>query len=616
MSRFGVGGWRRVWMWAGVPALLVASIGSAPAGRADAAAEYMPLAAPERLVDTRPGATTVDGQFAGIGLRAAGSTLEVDVAGRAGVPLDAPAVVLTVAAVDAVDAGFLTVFPTGAAQPNASNVNYYEALNTANTVVAKVGDGGKVSIFNSAATHLIVDVSGYLPAGTYSPLAAPARLADTRPGGVTVDGQLAGIGLLAAGSTLEVPVAGRAGVPGGATVVVLTVTAVDPSGVGFLTVHPTGTALPNASNVNFDAGLNKANTVVAKIGDGGKVSIFTSAATHLIVDVSGDLPAGSYVPLSAPARLADTRTGGVTIDGSHAGIGALLGGHAMQLPVAGRGGLPADASAAVLTITAVGPRGNGFATAHANGTIRPNASNLNYVAARDVANTVIARVGAGGEVCIFTSATTHVVVDVSGYFTGPPPPAAGPACPDPQPLVVWPATDVVLTDPEVMAAIFVEEVFGVTPLVSFFSFDDVIGEVAVNSPGDDEDPATEFRAGSLVVHRYGPEGAWFVIAGVSERAWITSPPFRSTIAPGPVKVEGLAGGFESTVFVEAFLPGDHDAQLDSKITMSAWTIAPFSTTLDLSSAPPGGTVVLRAVTDTGLSDSVSDFSVIPVRVAS
>ena len=64
--------------------------------------------------------------------------MEVQVAGRAGVPVDASTAVLTVAAVDPLASAFLTVYPTGSARPNASNVNYNAGANTANTVLARL----------------------------------------------------------------------------------------------------------------------------------------------------------------------------------------------------------------------------------------------------------------------------------------------------------------------------------------------------------------------------------------------------------------------------------------------------------------------------------------------
>ena len=123
---------------------------------------------------------------------------------------------------------------------------------------------------------------GHLPA-------TPARLLDSRPGGPTADGQLSGIGQRPVGSVLELPVVNRAGVPAATATVVLNVTVTGAAGPGYVTVYPCGQPVPLASNLNFVAGQTVPNAVVATVGTGGKVCIFTSAATHLIADVFGTL---------------------------------------------------------------------------------------------------------------------------------------------------------------------------------------------------------------------------------------------------------------------------------------------------------------------------------------
>ena len=122
---------------------------------------------PARLLETRSGPTaeTVDGLFEGIGRVAAGSVVELTVAGRGGAPVDADAVMLNVTAVGPSGPGFVTVFPCGEVRPTASNVNYQAGQVVPNAVLAKVGDGGKVCLFTKAETHLLVDVSGYVGAG-------------------------------------------------------------------------------------------------------------------------------------------------------------------------------------------------------------------------------------------------------------------------------------------------------------------------------------------------------------------------------------------------------------------------------------------------------------------
>ncbi|HEX3089486.1 MAG TPA: M4 family metallopeptidase, partial [Ilumatobacteraceae bacterium] len=155
---------------------------------------------PGRLLESRGGQSTVDGLFNGVGLRGAGSVTALPVLGRGGVGGDADAVVLNVTVTDPQAAGFVTVFPCGSAQPNASSLNYVAGATVANAVVVKVGDGGQVCLFTQSATHLIADVNGYFPAGSGLASLVPGRLLESRGGQATVDGLFNGVGLRGAGS--------------------------------------------------------------------------------------------------------------------------------------------------------------------------------------------------------------------------------------------------------------------------------------------------------------------------------------------------------------------------------------------------------------------------------
>ena len=125
----------------------------------------MPLT-PARLLDTRtdPCTTTIDGQALGGGPLAAGSTVELVVARRAGVPADASSVVLNVAVTGAASAGLITAYPCGVSKPNAANLNYAVGDTVPNLVVAKVGAVGKVCLFTYGSTHIVADVNGWFPA--------------------------------------------------------------------------------------------------------------------------------------------------------------------------------------------------------------------------------------------------------------------------------------------------------------------------------------------------------------------------------------------------------------------------------------------------------------------
>jgi hypothetical protein len=211
-------------------------------------------------------------------------------------------------------------------------------------------------------------------------------------------------------------VAGRGGVAGNATTAVLNVTVTDSLGDGYVTVFPCGSPLPLASTVNYVTGATAANGVVARIGAAGQVCLFTSNAAHLIVDVNGTFPQAAAFSSLVPARLMDTRTEGETVDGSLVDLGVRPGGSVIQVPVAGRGGVAADASAAVLNVTATESEGEGYVTVFPCGSPRPLASSVNFTAGVTVANAVVARIGAGGNVCLFVSVSTHLIVDVSGFF--------------------------------------------------------------------------------------------------------------------------------------------------------------------------------------------------------
>jgi hypothetical protein len=143
---------------------------------------------------------------------------------------------------------------------------------------------------------------------------------------------------------------------------------------------------------------------------------------------SGVLPAATFVPLPEPQRILDTRPGQATADGTFVAMGSQPGGATLQLRTAGRVSIPANASAAVLNVTAV-PGSFGFITVHPRGSALPNASNLNHQPGGVVANAVIARIGRDGDICVFTSGASDVIVDVAGWLTGPPPPTAGGLCP-------------------------------------------------------------------------------------------------------------------------------------------------------------------------------------------
>ncbi len=253
------------------------------------ASAFTPLDSPARLLDTRAGLATIDGQFAGGGAITAGSVLEIQVAGRGGMSPTARTAVLNVTSDGAVGAGFLAVWPCDSPPPSTSNVNYVASVPVPNAVVTGLSPRGTACVLSSNRTNVVIDAFGSLETERYEALAQPSRLLDTRVGGSTVDGVSSGGGAQPTGSVIELQVGGRGGVPVGASAVVLNVTVDGPTANGFITVYPCASSRPLVSNVNFAPGQTLPNLVVTSLSGAGTVCLFNLGATHVVVDVFGVL---------------------------------------------------------------------------------------------------------------------------------------------------------------------------------------------------------------------------------------------------------------------------------------------------------------------------------------
>lgn len=230
--------------------------------------------APTRVLDTRTG-------IGGYSHRVGQQPITVRVA-----PAGAEAVVLNVTATNPNMASYLTVWPHGAAQPTASNLNFMAGQTVPNRVIVPVSNDGKIDIFNAAGTvDVVADLNGSFTGGSGGSSGAlftatsPARMVDTRNGGSRIAG----------GHDLTVPLAGVGPVPSDATAIVANVTVTDTTAASYLTAYPDGvTQRPTASDLNWVAGDTRPNLVVVKLGADGKADFYNAAgATDLVIDVVG-----------------------------------------------------------------------------------------------------------------------------------------------------------------------------------------------------------------------------------------------------------------------------------------------------------------------------------------
>jgi len=234
---------------------------------------------PARILDTRGGVRLTPG-----------ASMDLQVSGQGGVPATGvSAAVLNVAVTGATAVSYLTVYPTGGTRPEAANLNYVAGDTVSNRVMAKLGTGGKVTLYNNAgSTDVVVDVGGWYTdasqggtTGAYTAL-VPARVLDTR------DGTGGVAGAVASNTGVDIQLTGVAGVPAtGVSAVILNATVTQPAGQGYLTISPTGTARPLASDLNYATDETRPNLVVVRVGAGGKVNLYTSTTTHVVFDVAG-----------------------------------------------------------------------------------------------------------------------------------------------------------------------------------------------------------------------------------------------------------------------------------------------------------------------------------------
>lgn len=371
---------------------------------------------PGRLFDSRSQGATIDGISAREGARQWGSVTEIVVAGRGGVASDVEAVSVNVTAVQPSASGFASVFSCDHSTPNASSLNFVAGRTVSNLVLTELSSDGRLCVYTEGVTDLIVDVTGSFPESAGFNALEPTRLLDSRAGGTTVDGVSAGQGTRQAGSITEVVVAGRGGVASNAGSVSLNLTAVRPSQSGFASVFSCDLSTPNASSLNFVAGRTVSNSVLTELSNDGRVCVFTSSGTDLLIDVTGEFPSGSGFTATAPGRLFDSRFNGATVDGQSVGDGTRQSGTVTEIQVAGRGGVPTNAGAVSVNVTAVRALAGGYVSVFSCDRSVPNASSLNFTAGQTVASSTLSELSGDGRVCVYVQGVTELIVDVTGAF--------------------------------------------------------------------------------------------------------------------------------------------------------------------------------------------------------
>lgn len=336
----------------------------------------------------------------------AGMYHTLQVAGVSGIDSDATGAILNVVVVDAVGSGFLTVYPNSGPNPPLASVQNYKAGDTvAGAVVSKLANNA-VNIYSLARVHIVVDISAFQSTrrGDLFLPVAPSRLYDSRNSG----------GRLQQGEQRTIDLRGK--IPDQASAVCMTASAINAGADGFLTLYP-GACQANApvvSTLNYKAGQSVSNYAIMPVQN-GLICAYAFRAFDLTLDVTGYLTPsqGSLFFPIMPQRLVDTRAGGEAVQ---SGIkGRLNPGQVLTIPMSGSAA-PAQATAVALSVTAVDTSGAGYIAAYPCDTPYANTVSVLYGAADVRPDPVFVGLSAAKTVCLISSASTDVVVDLSGFF--------------------------------------------------------------------------------------------------------------------------------------------------------------------------------------------------------
>lgn len=303
---------------------------------------------------------TRDGTGGTDGVQPSGSTVDLTVTGDGRVPGAPTAVVLNVTVTEATNAGFVQAYPTGVGEPGASsNLNVPgPGATIANTVIVPVGPGFSVSFLMDAGGHLLVDAFGYFETS------GPATVGRFQ----TLD---APERILDTRDPLQVPIENP-----GNIVNCSSFSTWEEANEWFWTYRRHGDP----------AGLDGNNNGIPCMSLPGNPGVPVVPEGLFRLDANDQF--------RLPVRIDAAPAGGV---------------------------IPPTAAAAIVNLTAVGADAPGFLQAFASaiGTTPGEFSNVNYVEEAAAANLAIVPIGSDGAIEIYTSAAVDVIVDVTGYITGP-----------------------------------------------------------------------------------------------------------------------------------------------------------------------------------------------------
>ena len=281
--------------------------------------------------------------------------------------------------------------------------------------------GGGTSGNCSGGCGTVFTLSGPSPTPVQFVSVTPCRLLDTRP-------QYGGSGPVPGGTFQIFNLPQLAQSKGcadlsSAAAYSLNLAVVPQGSLGYLTLWPTNGNRPGVATLNSLDGRIKANAAIVRGGSAGAVSVYVTNTTDVVIDIDGYFaPVSSstlaFYPMT-PCRIADTRKSTFP-----QGLGPpfLSGLTPRDFPVlSSTCNIPSTAQAYSLNLSAVPypSLGNplGYLEVWPKDQMPANpVSTLNNLTGTVVANAAIVPAGTGGDITVFPSNDTDLVIDINGYF--------------------------------------------------------------------------------------------------------------------------------------------------------------------------------------------------------
>jgi hypothetical protein len=241
---------------------------------------------PTRVLDTRI-------SLGASGPLTSGASLDLSLAST--VPAEATSVLLNITAdADATANSFITVWPTGAPQPNTSVINPTPGTVTTGSILVPLGNRRSVSFFNYAGTtQVVADLAGYtLPvSGTTNPGIAPAYAYDS------VKNTFLGDGTQTSTATVTVPA-------GTYTASAELTASSSESVVACNLLDANGAKIDDINGVAPLAKLSIAGTASTHLGAVLTLEAITtvSFSCHAELDATADVASLTLIPLGAPLQ--------------------------------------------------------------------------------------------------------------------------------------------------------------------------------------------------------------------------------------------------------------------------------------------------------------------------